>query len=372
MAREEFLYIRVYTNLKEEIKSGKIAPGSKMLSEEELKQKYGVSVITIKRAMQMLVKDELVRRIPGKGTFVAEKKDECTIQEGVKEPQKREKLEADGKLIGVILEYAMPSFGIDLMYELDKAAMAAGYRICLRFSYADRERETQEIEFLMSLGVKGLIILPCHGSYYNMAILKLVIDEFPVVVLDKKMEGIKVPSIRTDNTDAVYRLVSYLKEEGKTRIGIITVDDMGTVTLMERWKAFRERIEQLKLPVMEECVLPEVSYMIVKRKPIEDYVVQIDGYLKRCGRNLDGVVCMEYGVLLAFLEAVKRAGGERFSHILPCSVDDVYLVPGGQQYTHVKQDESAMAKKAVEVLMKQIAGENIEQDEIKIPGIFRK
>ena len=112
--------------------------------------------------------------------------------------------------------------------------------------------------------------------------------------------------------------------------------------------------------------------MIVKRKPIEDYVVRIEDYLKRHGRNLDGVVCMEYGVLLAFLEAVKRTGGDRFSHILPCSVDDVYLVPGGSQYTHVKQDEAAMAKTAVEILMKQIAGETIEQDEIKIPGIFRE
>ena len=224
----------------------------------------------------------------------------------------------------------------------------------------------------MSMGINGLIILPCHGSYYNMAILKLVIEGFPVVVLDKKMEGIKVPSIRTDNTDAVYRLVDCLKEQGRTRIGMITVEDKGTVTLMERRKAFGERIEQLRLPDMEACILPEVSYILVKRKPIEDYVVEIEGYLRKCGRNLDGVICMEYGLLLAFLEAVRRIGKERYTHILPCSVDDVYLVPGGSRYTHVKQDEASMARKAVEILTAQITGEKIEQDEIKIPGIFRE
>ena len=250
MPKDEFLYKKVYSDLKVKIESGQLQPGSKLPGEEELRETYQVSVITIKRALQILANEKLIRRIPGKGSFVMSEKGKPEQQE-IRQQEMNIVQKKDSRLIGVILEYAMPSFGINLMYELDKAAMSAGYRLGIRFSYADRERETQEIEFLMSLGIEGLIILPCHGSYYNMAILKLVIDSFPVVVLDKKMEGIKVPSIRTDNTDTVYRLVDYLKDEGRTRIGIITVDDMGTVTLMERRKAFRERIEQLKLPVME-------------------------------------------------------------------------------------------------------------------------
>ena len=371
MPKGEFLYKNVYSGLKEKIENGQFAAGSRLPSEEELCDTYQVSVITVKRAMQMLAKEELVRRVPGKGTFVTEIKQVIPVSEAARNEAVSEQRN-DKKLIGVILEYAMPSFGMDLMYELDKAALAAGYRICVRFSYADRERETQEIEFLMSLGIDGLIILPCHGFYYNMAILKLVIEGFPVVVLDKKMEGIQVPSIRTDNADAVFRLVDYLKEQGRSRIGIITVKETGTISLIERRKAFRKKIEQLRLPVMEECILPEVSYTVVKRKPIEDYVVQIGEYLKHCGRNLDGVVCMEYGVLLAFLEAVSRAGEDKFSHILPCSVDEVYLVPGGAKYPHIKQNEASMAKTAVELLTEQIAGKSVEQDEVKIPGIFRE
>ena len=371
MPGDKFLYIKVSADLKAKIENGELAPGTKLPGEAEMSETYQVSVITIKHALQILAGENLIRRIPGKGSFVTERNQQKEEQRLPQE--KAETVQQKGtKLIGVILEYAMPSFGIELMYELDKAALAAGYRICIRFSYADRERETEEIEFLMSIGINGLIILPCHGSYYNMAILKLVIEGFPVVVLDKKMEGIKVPSIRTDNTDAVYRLVDCLKEQGRTRIGMITVEDKGTVTLMERRKAFGERIEQLRLPDMEACILPEVSYILVKRKPIEDYVVEIEGYLRKCGRNLDGVICMEYGLLLAFLEAVRRIGKERYTHILPCSVDDVYLVPGGSRYTHVKQDEASMARKAVEILTAQITGEKIEQDEIKIPGIFRE
>lgn len=380
----QFLYQKVYDDLKNQIKEKRLLPNTRLPKEKELCKQYQVSMITVKRAMELLANEKLINRIPGKGTFVTEEAFQ-TVQETAQEMAQEEaretkaswrKKEGDSSgsgLIGVILEYAMPSFGLDLIYELDRAALAAGYRICFRFSYADRERESEEIEFLISQGVEGLVILPCHGSYYNTALLKLVIEGFPVVVLDKKLEGIQVPSIRTDNQDAVNRLIDYLREQGKSRIGIITVDEKGTVTLAERKKAFRKKIAQLHLPVMEECILPDNAYRVIKNRPIEEYVMQIMDYLRRCGKQLDGVVCTEYGNLLAFLEAVQRMKGDsHMRQILACTMDQVYLVPGGIKYAHVKQNEVAMAKKAMEILKIQIEGEKEIPEDIKIPGIFRK
>lgn len=372
----KFLYQKVYDDLKSQIKEKQLLPNTKLPKEKELCRQYQVSMITVKRAMELLAEEKLVSRIPGKGTFVTEEMlsaDQDRNQE-IKTNQEKETRNNGGTgLIGVILEYAMPSFGLDLIYELDRAAMAARYRICFRFSYADRERESEEIEFLISQGVEGLIILPCHGSYYNTALLKLVIEGFPVVVLDKKLEGIQVPSIRTDNQDAVERMIDYLREQGKNRIGIITVDEKGTVTLKERRKAFRKKIEQLHLPVMEECILPDNVYRILKHKPIEEYVLQIMEYLKRWGKQLEGVVCTEYGNLLAFLEAVQRMKEDsHIRQITACTMDQVYLVPGGAKYAHVKQNEAAMAGKAMEILNLQIEGEKEIPGDIKIPGILRK
>lgn len=371
MSKDQFLYMKVYEDLKNKIEKGELAPGSRMQSNEELCRSYEVSAITVKRAMQMLVGENLIRRIPRKGSFVTEESDR---QKKSSEPYGadgyRSFSEKNQNLIGVILEYAMPSFGINLMFELDKAIKAQGYRMLLRFSYADRDREIEEIEFLMSMGIQGLIILPCHGFYYNTLLLKLVFEGFPVVVLDKKMEGIQVPCIRTDNTDAVFRLVDYLYEKGERRIGMITVDDAGTITLKERKKAFRERISQLNLPVLEECVLPQTSYGIIKREPIEDYVIRIASYLKRCGHHLDAVICMEFGNLLAYIEAAKRVEGGT-SNIRACCIDGIYFVPGGSDYVHIEQNETALANRAMEVLWEQMEGKTVEQGEIKIPGILR-
>ena len=65
-------YVRVYTALREWIKSGRYMPGSKIASEQEIGQMFGVSRITTRKAIDLLVEDELVYRMHGKGTYVSE------------------------------------------------------------------------------------------------------------------------------------------------------------------------------------------------------------------------------------------------------------------------------------------------------------
>jgi GntR family transcriptional regulator len=65
-------YVRVYTALREWIDSGKYAPGEKISSEEEIGQMFGVSRITTRKAIDLLVEDDLVYRLHGKGTYIAE------------------------------------------------------------------------------------------------------------------------------------------------------------------------------------------------------------------------------------------------------------------------------------------------------------
>ncbi|NKB44465.1 MAG: UTRA domain-containing protein, partial [Alphaproteobacteria bacterium] len=66
------LYHQVYLILKEGIRSGTYGAGSALPIEPNLCEEFGVSRITVKRAMRELVADGLVIRQRGKGTFVAE------------------------------------------------------------------------------------------------------------------------------------------------------------------------------------------------------------------------------------------------------------------------------------------------------------
>ncbi|MDX1416930.1 MAG: GntR family transcriptional regulator [Candidatus Promineifilaceae bacterium] len=68
----EFPYYRqLYEILRRDIIEGQRAPGELLPSESELIDRYEVSRITVRQAMDLLVQDGLVYRRRGRGTFVA-------------------------------------------------------------------------------------------------------------------------------------------------------------------------------------------------------------------------------------------------------------------------------------------------------------
>ena len=66
------LYYQLGSLLREKIVSGQLAPGSRIPTEAELSQEYGVSRITVRQALAAMEEDDLIRREAGRGTFVTE------------------------------------------------------------------------------------------------------------------------------------------------------------------------------------------------------------------------------------------------------------------------------------------------------------
>ena len=63
-------YLSIYEELKKEINEGKYPVGQPFLTEPELQEKYGVSRITVRHALQLLVDEGFIKRIHGVGTIV--------------------------------------------------------------------------------------------------------------------------------------------------------------------------------------------------------------------------------------------------------------------------------------------------------------
>lgn len=63
---------RLFLLLKDEILSGRIPAGGKFPGEVLLAKDHGVSRVTVRRALEALVKEDLISRRPGKGTIVNE------------------------------------------------------------------------------------------------------------------------------------------------------------------------------------------------------------------------------------------------------------------------------------------------------------
>ncbi|MBY7664663.1 GntR family transcriptional regulator [Staphylococcus agnetis] len=64
------LYFKVYESIREGIESGTYAEGDKLPSERKLCKDFEVSRITVREALELLEKEQFIKREHGKGSFV--------------------------------------------------------------------------------------------------------------------------------------------------------------------------------------------------------------------------------------------------------------------------------------------------------------
>ncbi|WP_281352938.1 LacI family DNA-binding transcriptional regulator [Anaerocolumna sedimenticola] len=268
--------------------------------------------------------------------------------------------------MGLVMEHVSSSFGLDLLYKIDRTLEESGYKMITRFSYYGREKETEEIDFLLQSQIEGLIVMPCHGVYYNPRILKLILEGFPVVVIDKKMEGISVPSVRTDNKQAIKTLVKYLWEQGCRKLGFASSEIVGTSSLQERKSGFYEAAVEYSIEVLPECEL-KFDLDIYNHSAGEENIEKAAAYLTQVKGKIDGIVCTEYSLVPAFMEASKRIHASVGEDIQICCVDG----PEDLTIPHMKQNEIEMADKIVKLLTAQINGAGAGKD-ILVPAILKE
>lgn len=63
-------FLSIYEEIVEQIQSGKLKPNEKLLSENELVEKYDTSRETIRKALNLLSQNGYIQKIKGKGSFV--------------------------------------------------------------------------------------------------------------------------------------------------------------------------------------------------------------------------------------------------------------------------------------------------------------
>jgi GntR family transcriptional regulator len=69
------MYRQIAEDLREQIESGRLEPGQQLLTEIELRDRYGASRNTVRDAIKLLTALGLVETRPGQGTFVPKKVD---------------------------------------------------------------------------------------------------------------------------------------------------------------------------------------------------------------------------------------------------------------------------------------------------------
>jgi GntR family transcriptional regulator len=67
---DEYVYVQLAAILRDRIRSGSLPPGRALPSARQLSQQYEVAIGTVKRAIELLRDEGLVRTVIGRGIFV--------------------------------------------------------------------------------------------------------------------------------------------------------------------------------------------------------------------------------------------------------------------------------------------------------------
>ncbi len=116
------------------------------------------------------------------------------------------------------------------------------YNLILCNSDEDVEKEKNYIEVLFSRRVDGLIITPSKSSETRENLDLFREKNIPIVLVDRKIEGLEEDVVLADNIEGTYEAISYLVSLGHKRIGIIT-GPLDTTTGCERLEGYLKALE---------------------------------------------------------------------------------------------------------------------------------
>lgn len=363
---EGHLYEQLYTHILHEIKEGQLKAGDRVSSEKELAERFGVSRITSKKALEKLAEAGVIKRIQGKGSFVAD-----GIRGGLEHKRHSEEitsLESDEKerpLIGFIIPNFSDEFGLQLLRSMEKQSSEHKYDLIIKRTRGSREEEERAIQLFVRLGIKGLIVTPIHGQHYNAELLRLVLDKFPVVFVDRYLKGIPVCSVYTDNKKAAQDLTIHLIGRGHDKIAFLSPPEENTSTLEERLLGYTLAFTQEGLKLNQDYCLTNLKGtlpMNLDGTAIDSDKETIQRFLEQYP-DVKAFVASEFLVATMLAQVIDSLGKSLDEYEIVCfdSLND-YL--GKPIFTHIQQDERRMGEEAVDLLVSQLIGEAVPEQRI--------
>lgn len=350
------LYQMIYDNLLNDIKMGKYPEGARLPSEKELSEQYGVSRITSKHALEKLTEEGILDRMPGRGSFI---KHNPFFQEGAEKSHHTD-IPKDRRLIGVILESFSGNFGARLLAGIERECRQRNLNLILRCSQGSQVEEAKAIDDLLELEVQGILLMGVHNENYSPKVLELAAKSFPTVLIDRRMRGIPLSFVGTDNRLAAKELTDHLFQEGHRNIAFVSHAAMDTPTVEDRFNGFVESN-------LEHGIITKAAYWLTdlqatipnistEERQIEADLLKMKKFILK-NPEITAYFVVEYDIALLLKSALQEIyAGNDIEKAIVC-FDEPDKIIGEPTFTSVRQDEFEIGKNAVIMLSETISGE---------------
>lgn len=342
---------RIYDALHQAISAGRWAVGERLPSEAELVKQFGVSRITVARAVNDLQTAGLVERRAGAGTFVKHVHKAAALSFGLLIPDLGET-----EIFGPICQGMMASpLAKDhaLLWGntsgLDPSKEVLAWQLCQQ--YIERH-------------VSGVFFAPLVSGLSKDEVNRRIVDAFdaakiPVVLLDRSLLPYPQPGrydlVGIDNRSAGYFITNHLLTLGCRRIGFISIkNDASTVDAREA--GYREALYAGDAP-MERA--------LVYRGAADD-VAAIEQFMKSL--RPDGIVCSNDLTAGKLMHSLRRLDYRVPRDVRLVGIDDVEyasLLP--VPLTTLRQPTRQIGEAALGIMLQRVNRPDLPPRETWLP-----
>lgn len=172
-------------------------------------------------------------------------------------------------LIAIVASNLFSRFTIELVSAIEAEVSRFGYEVILSVTNDDPRKEKEYLQSFVARQVDGVIVFPTisNKDYY----LELVANNFPLVFVDRVIEGIPVDSIILDNYLAGKLACENLIAHGHQRIGLLLfpLGERDSITpRSQRLEGYKSALAEHELELIPENVqigpLDQIDEMITR------------------------------------------------------------------------------------------------------------
>jgi DNA-binding LacI/PurR family transcriptional regulator len=353
------LYEQVCDHIIQEIASGRLRPGDRLPTEQEYATSFGVSRITIRRAMSRLQRDGLIERFRGKGTFVTERAGQVATHLAPAPAISSPAPEAHQRRIGFIIPEISDLLGVMMFNGIDERCQECNLDLSIRRSHGNLDIEARTITSWIASGLDGIIIFPSHGEFYNQTLLRAVLSGFPVVLVDRTLGGIPVPSVMTDHYKAAQAITGWLLEQGHASLGFASPSVRGTSSLEERYRGFLDAVQAANSKSPRRFSTLTLDSVVPGNSTAENLERDRDRIRAFLAEHpdLSAILASEFGVALLIEGVIAQDPALRDRNVEIACFDSLVESMSTRSFAHIKQDEHEIGRQAVDLLLRQFDGE---------------
>lgn len=234
-------YYQLYASLRARIRDGEFQAGDALPSERQLVDDYGVSRITVVKALDILDQEGLIERQHGRGNFV--KNPLITMDE----PERLK--------VAVFFPYVIQP------YELFDGILRGigGQEVQLQIiGFYNPSKEPWYVQTAIDQGFDGFIFYPVRGFQNETMYRDLLERQFPFVMVDRYHPQLNSDHVIFDDFEAGYNLTKLLIKQGHKKIAILTSHEVSVTSVQERLRGYRQAIENSSHDYDEELVWLDV------------------------------------------------------------------------------------------------------------------